>query len=118
MVSDASLAIDAHPTGRLAASVAPSRMVRIQRGGGAVNVSDAFASFPYTCDLVVTRGVHMPAKLERYADRMRKFHGSGYHGSSKDSRESIEYMVRMPLAAPALLHRASHRPTTGDGPRH
>ncbi|MEW9625538.1 hypothetical protein [Rhodanobacter geophilus] len=64
---------------------------------------DAFASSPHACE-VITRSDHMPTKLERYADWARKFYGGGYHESSKDSRESIEYVAGRPLAAPALLH--------------
>ena len=79
-----------------------------------MNMSDAFAGSPHACDLV-TRGAHVPTKLERYAGRARKYHGSGHHESSKDSREPIKYVAGMPLAAPALLHRARHRPTAGKG---
>lgn len=68
-----------------------------------MNMSDAFASSPYACD-VITRSDHMPTKLERHADWARKFYGGGYHESSKDSRESIEYVVRMPLPAAARVH--------------
>ena len=68
-----------------------------------MNMSDALASTPYACDLI-TRSDHMPTKLERYADWARKFYGGGYHESSKDSRESIEYVVGTPFAAPALVH--------------
>ena len=68
-----------------------------------MNMFDAFASSPYACDLI-TRSDRMPTKLERYADWARKFYGGGYHESSKDSRESIEYAMDMPLATPALLH--------------
>jgi len=68
-----------------------------------MNMSDAFASSPYAYG-IVTRSDHMPTKLERYADWARKFYGGGYHESSKDSRESIEYVVDMPFAAPALVH--------------
>ena len=68
-----------------------------------MNMFDAFASSPYACE-IVTRSDHMPTKLERYADWARKFYGGGYHESSKDSRESIEYILDMPLAAPARVH--------------
>ncbi|MEY2168545.1 MULTISPECIES: hypothetical protein [unclassified Rhodanobacter] len=68
-----------------------------------MNLFDAFASSPYACE-IITRSDHMPSKLERYADWARKFYGGGYHESSKDSRESIDYVVRRPFAAPALVH--------------
>lgn len=64
---------------------------------------DGFASSPYAC-AIITRSDHMPSRLERYADWARKFYGGGYHESSKDSRESIEYAMGMPLTAPALVH--------------
>ena len=68
-----------------------------------MNMSDAFASSAHACD-VITRSDHMPTKLERYADWARKFYGGGYHESCKDSRESIEYVAGMPLAAAARVH--------------
>lgn len=68
-----------------------------------MNMSDAFASSPYARE-IVTRSDHVPTKLERYADWARKFYGGGYHESSKDSRESIEYVAGMSFAAPALVH--------------
>lgn len=66
-------------------------------------MSDTFASSPYATE-IVTRSDHMPTRLERYADWARKFYGGGYHELSKDSRESIDYVVRTPLAAPAFVH--------------
>ncbi|MEW9573573.1 hypothetical protein ABQJ54_17605 [Rhodanobacter sp. Si-c] len=68
-----------------------------------MNMFDAFVSSPYACN-IITRSDHMPTKLERHGDWARKFYGGGYHESSKDSRESIEYVVNTPLTAPALVH--------------
>jgi hypothetical protein len=68
-----------------------------------MNMFDALASSPYACDLI-TRSDRTPTKLERYADWARKFYGGGYHESSKDSRETIEYVVSRPLAVPSPVH--------------
>lgn len=68
-----------------------------------MNMFDALASSPYACD-IITRSDHTPTKLERYADWARKFYGGGHHESSKDSRETIEYVVSRPLAAAAPVH--------------
>ena len=68
-----------------------------------MNMFDAFAGTPFA-SRIVTRSDHEPTRLERYAEWARKYYGGGYHEASLDSRESIEFVVRTPFAAPAFVH--------------
>jgi hypothetical protein len=64
---------------------------------------DAIATTPYANE-IITRSDHVPSDLERYGNWAQKFYGGGYHQTYKDSRESIDYVLGMPLNIAALAH--------------